>query len=366
MQEKKEITKDSNISSISSLRSFKDIMQKSSSYVDDYTLGLQFPACDCGCYFLFSPLSGSGPCQAINLGIHIGHTNGSNINIPQLTGDPNKIFIVTSLIYDNKSYRTLDFSTYTRSDVIYSRNGLDIQIADVVRLRGSWPYFEMYYFDKEHNIVYEIKGSATYAHWVPDHIQKNMLYSYLLFPDYNFSGTVTLNGDTHDIKGIGSFDHVNGRNINNLNGPGVGFWHADPIMWNDKYISNGIYYLDDNGNPYIKSGIMTLPDGGYHPANSFEIEYLEISEGIDYTGKEKTEKFAPRKWRAKMEADHGTLTYETTPIEVYDPKDNKKLIEPCVLSDIKGEFIGRDGKIIKLTGKGYNEFVRGDINPAKS
>ncbi|MBM3709958.1 MAG: hypothetical protein FJW61_06015 [Actinobacteria bacterium] len=365
MEKKKESSKESSLFGLSSSRSFEEIMHRSSSYVDDYTLGLQFPACDCGCYYLFSPLIGDGPCQAINLGIHVGHTNGSKIEIPQLSGDPNRVFIVTSLICDNKSYRTLDFTTYTRSDVIYSRQGLDLQVADVVRIKGSWPYFEMYYIDKVYNIIYELEGCAGHAHWVSDHIQTNMLYSYLLFPDFKFHGTITFKGISHKIKGIGSFDHVNGRNINNPNGPGVGFWHADPIMWDDKYISNGLFYYDHKGNPYIKSGITTLPDGGYHPSDNFEIEYIELEEGVDYTGKEKVKKVLPRKWRAKMVANHGTLIYETNPIEVFDPESNNKLIEPCIVSHVNGEFHCQNGKVIKLSGKGYNEFVSGAINLSK-
>jgi len=340
-------------------------MQRSSSFVDDYTLGLQFPACDFGSYYLYATLSGNGPCQAINLGVTIGHDTGSNVNIPQLTGDPGKIWIVTSLIYNNKSYRSFDFNSYKRSDAIYSRQGLDLQVKDVARVRGSWPHFEMYFKDKEYGIVYEIEGYAGYAHWVPDHVSTTMAYAYLLFPDFKFFGAISIKGESFNIKGVGSLDHVFGRNISNPSGTVIGFWHADPIMWEDKYASNGLYYLDDKGNPYIKSGVMTVPDGGYHPANNFEIEYLEFAKGNSYTGLEADSQIVPRKWRAKMESSHGILTYETEPIQIFDPKSGAELIEPCVLSNISGEFRSNDGKAMRLTGKCYNEYEGGNLGPSR-
>src|SRR4030042_3461872 len=86
-------------------RSYEEKMKRSSSYVDDYTLGLQFPACDFGSYYLYATLCGNGPCQAINLGLTIGHDTGSNVGIPQLKGDPGKIWIVASLICNNRNFR---------------------------------------------------------------------------------------------------------------------------------------------------------------------------------------------------------------------------------------------------------------------
>jgi hypothetical protein len=136
-------------------------------------------------------------------------------------------------------------------------------------------------------------------------------------------------------------------------------------MWEDKYASNGLFYLDHKGNPYIKGGVMTLPDGGYHPAHNFEIEYLEFAKGTSYSGLEADCQIVPRRWRAKMESSHGTLTYETNPVEVFDPKSGAKLVEPCVLSKVSGEFCDFNGKVIRLTGKCYNEYESGAINPSK-
>jgi hypothetical protein len=351
--------------SLSSPRTFEEIMHRSSSYVDDYTLGLQFPACDFGSYYLYAALSGNGPCQAINLGVTVGHDTGSNVNIPQLTGDPDKIWIVTSVICNNKSYRSFDFTSYRRSDAIYSRQGLDLQVADVARVRGNWPHFELYFKDKEYDIVYEIEGYAGYAHWVPDHVSTTMAYSYLLFPDFKLAGTIIIKGEIFTIEGIGSLDHVFGRNINNPSGPVIGFWHADPVMWDDMYISNGLFYLDDKAKPYIASGVMTLPDGGYHPAKSFKIKYLDFAKGTSFSGGEVDSQIIPRRWRATMESNHGILTYETVPVDIFDPKSGFKLIEPCMLSTVSGEFRSNNGKVIQLKGKCYNEYESGTIDPSK-
>ena len=299
------------------------------------------------------------------MGITVGHDTGSNVRIPQLAGDPGKIWIVTSVIYNNKSYRSFDFSSYKRADAIYSRRGLDVQIADVARIRGSWPYFEIYLKDKQYDIVYELEGQARYAHWVPDHVSTTMAYSYLLFPDFEFFGKITVKGKVNKVRGIGSLNHVFGRNINNPTGTVIGFWHADPILWEEKYVSNGLFYLDDKGNPYISAGVMTLPDGGYHPAPEFKIEYLDFSKGTSYSGIEDDIQVVPRKWRAEMKSSHGILTYDTSPIEVLNPKTGLPIIEPCVLSDVTGKFEGSDGKIINLRGKCYNEYEGGAFDPTR-
>ena len=349
---------------LASPRTAEEIMRGSSNYVDDYSLSLQFPACDWSCYYLYSPILGDGPCHAVNVGIHIGHMEGSEIHIPQFDGDQNGVFVVTAVICDGKLYHSFDVTSYTRSDVIYSRSCLDLQVADVVRIRGRYPYFDMYYRDKVHDITYEFEGRAGYVHWVPDHVMRTNLYSYLLFPDYRFSGAITIKGKTHNIEGLGGFDHVNARVINNKSNPGVGFWQYDPVQWEEKYVSSGLFLIDGEGKPYLTGGMTTLPDGGYHPTDRFEIEYLEFAKGTSFDGAKGDFHNVPIRWRARMELTHGVLTYEITPIEVTNPS-GVKIIEPNVAFYTEGEFRSNSGEVTKLKGKGYNEFVNGSFDPTK-
>ena len=211
--------------------SFEEIMRRSSTYVDDYTMSLQIPHSDWSGYFLFSALDGKGPCQAVNLGVCIGLANGAEHGVPQWDGDPYRLFVIAASISDGISYRLLDDTSYTRSDVIYSRQGLDLQVADVVRVRGSWPYFELYFGDKRHDIVYELEGRARYAHWIPDDVQRGTMYNYVCFPDFAFHGTITVRGTGHQVSGVGGFDHVVARNIGSRSSPGVGILalRSDPL-----------------------------------------------------------------------------------------------------------------------------------------
>ena len=79
---------------------------------------------------------------------------------------------------------------------------------------------------------YVIKPAyAGYAHWIPDHIQRGTMYNYVCFPDFNFHGSITVRGVEHKVKGVGGLDHVVARNVGSKSGPGVGFWHYDPIHW---------------------------------------------------------------------------------------------------------------------------------------
>src|SRR5262249_44551124 len=139
----------------------------------------------------------------------------------------------TSLIHGNTSYRTLDDTTYTRRDVTYARTGVEVQVADVVRLSAKWPHFELCFVDTAHNVVYELAGSASCVHWLPDHVY-SMLYSYALFPNFEFQGKVTVKGVTEQVKGKASFDHISGRNLAAefaAKSRGVGYWLSDPIQW---------------------------------------------------------------------------------------------------------------------------------------
>ena len=343
---------------------FEEIMRSSSTYVDDYTMSLQFPACDWSGYFLFAPLAGDGPCQAVNLGLSVGLETGAEVGVPEWKGDPYRNLLIASVICDGISYRWTDSTTYTRSDVIYSRVGLDVQVADVVRIRGKWPYFELYFRDKVNDIEYELDGRAGWAHWLPDHIQATNLYSYLCFPDFSFAGTITVKGIEHEVRGMGGFDHVVCKTKGSTSSPGIGYWHYDPVMWGEQYVSNGLFYLGRKGEPYIKSGMMTLPDGGYHPADVFEIEYLELAEGTANAGTSGGPQIVPRRWRARMESRHGVLTYETMPMEVRDPS-GQVVIEPNVVFRAEGEFRDRAGKTLPLLGKGHNEYMGAALNPSR-
>lgn len=343
---------------------YEEIMRRSSTFVDDYTMSLQFPACDWSGYFLFAPLEGHGPCQAVNLGVCIGLAKGEEHNVPQWTGDPDRLFAITSVVCDGVSYRWLNDTTYTRRDLVYARQGLDLQVADIVRVRGAFPYYEMYFRDPKHDIIYELEGRAGYVHWVPDHVQRDNLYAYVCFPDFAFRGAITVEGTVHDVHGTGGFDHVAARTVGSTSSPGVGFWHYDPILWDDGHVSNGLFYLGRTGEPYIRSGVMTVPDGGYHPAERFTIEYLELGEGTANAGSSGPAQVVPRRWRATMEAAHGTLVYTTSPLSVRAP-DGTLLVEPNVVFAAEGEFRSRTGEVTRLTGKGHNEYMGAAFDPAR-
>ena len=99
---------------------------------------------------------------------------------------------------------------------------------------------------------------------------------------------------------------------------------------------------------------MTLPDGGYHPAERFTIEYLELGEGTANAGASGGPQIVPRRSRATMAAAHGVLTYTTKPMTVRDP-DGRVVVEPNVVFSAEGEFRSHSGEVIRLVGKGHNE-----------
>jgi hypothetical protein len=337
----------------------QEILRASSSFVDDYTLGLQFPACDWAGYFLFATLSGDGPCQAVNVGLLLGHMEGRDLRMPEMIGDTRGIVVIRSLIHDGVSYRAPDVTSYTRADMVYSRSGLDVQVADVARIRGTWPDFELYFYDPTHDITYELSGRAGCVHWVPDHVYSN-LYSYLVLPDFAFTGTITLKGVQHQVAGMGGLDHVNGRNVTSPSSPGVGFWHYDPIAWDDGTVSNSLYFEGANGQVVIGSGMTTAPDRDYHPG-SFAIDYLEVTDGAANSGLGAMRQPVPRVWRGRLDCGHGTLEYVARAVNVTDP-GGAALTEANSLFEAEGVFRSGGAGERAMRGRGYNEFMGGTLD----
>jgi hypothetical protein len=341
----------------------EQILQSGSSFVDDYTLGLQFPACDFAGYFLFATLDGDGPCRALNLGLLIGTHDGRDLGFPAMVGDAREVVVIRSLIHDGVSYRSPDDSSYTRADVVYSRAGLDVQVADVARLRGRWPDFELFFVDPVHDIVYDLAGRARYAHWVPDHVYSSA-YSYVVFPDFSFEGTITVGGVTHRVSGVGALDHVNGRNVASPSSPGVGFWHYDPVTWDGGAVSNALYFVGNAGEVVVGAGVTTLPDGGYHPSPRCSIEYLEVADGQGNSGLGNVRQSVPREWRVRLEAAPGVLEYLARAVDVLAP-DGSALTEANSLFEATGVFSRSGGGAIDVRGRGYGEFIGGSLDLAE-
>ena len=153
------------------------------------------------------------------------------------------------------------------------------------------------------------------------------------------------------------------RNIGSPSSPGVGFWHYDPVLWSDGHVSNGLFYLGRQGEPYIQSGVMTVPDGGYHPAERFTIDYLEWAKAqrtLAPRARLKSSRGAggPRSRRARHPYvfDHAHA--------VRDP-NGSPLIEPNVVFLAEGEFRSRTGEVLHLTGKGHNEYMGAAFDPSR-
>jgi len=346
------------------LGTHEEILGRGSSFVDDYTLGLQFPACDFAGYFLFAALDGDGPCQALNLGLLVGQHDGRDLGFPEMVGDPRGAVVIRSLIHDGKSYRSPDDSSYTRADVVYSRVGLDVQVADVARIRGRWPFFELFFADPVHDIVYELTGTARYVHWVPDHIYST-IYSYVVFPDFSFEGTITVKGTAHRVSGVGALDHVNGRNVASPTSPGVGFWHYDPVAWEGGGVSNTLSFFGSDGDVVIGAGVTTLPDGGYHPAPRCSVEYLETADGGMNSGVGTGSQSVPRAWRTRLEAEHGTLEYVARAVDVL-AADGSAITEANALVEATGVFCSSSGARIDVRGRGYGEFMGGSMDLSRA
>ena len=200
----------------------------------------------------------------------------------------------------------------------------------------------------------------AYAHWVPDHVYSTM-YSYVVFPEFAFHGTITFQGMAHDVSGIGAFDHVNGRNVASPTSPGVGFWHYDPVMWEGGGVSNILYFVGSAGQVVVGTGVTTVPDGAYHPAPRCSVEHLEIADGGPNSGVGEGAQAVPRKWAspARGSARHARIRGpgRAGSRAVRRCRDGGEL---ALLSG--GRLRGSDGAASELRGRGYGEFMGGSVD----
>ena len=139
------------------------------------------------------------------------------------------------------------------------------------------------------------------------------------------------------MSGIGALDHVNGRNVASPTSPGVGFWHYDPVTWENGGVSNILYFVGSAGETVVAAGVTTLPDGAYHPAPLCSVEYLEIAEGGTNSGVGEGNQPVPRRWRARLEAPHGSLEYVAQAAEVRAPSGHA-MTEANSLFEAAGVF----------------------------
>jgi len=338
--------------------SYEQIMAPSAFGISDYLMGTQFPSSDFAGWFLFAACTDDGPVQAINVGMHVGLPDGSEAGMSQWRPDVRGTVVICSVIVDGVSYRWHDNSSYTRDDVIYLRDAFDVQIANVGRIKGTWPEYSMLFHDPVNDVTVDIVGQARHVVWVPDHFYTTQLHSYALLPDYSFTGTVTVKGTRYSVAGTGGLDHLVGRFQGSPSKARVGYWHYDPIVWDNGLVSAGLSHIDVDGVPVVSSGFSSLPDCGWHPSDNFHVWFHKTLNGTANAGSVGASQPVPREWSARMRMSHGELVYVARARDAVDP-EGKALVEPNVVFDAVGEFTGNDGHVQRLVGRGHNEYMGG-------
>jgi hypothetical protein len=174
--------------------------------------------------------------------------------------------------------------------------------------------------------------------------------------DFEYEGTITVDGVTQEFTGVATLDHPSGRLFKSPTSPGMGWWEYNAFMLDETY---GLYQwkiVDGNGDIVFSEAATNYPDGKYH-VGSLELEYTRFEDRETIV--------APREWTNVVHADHGTFEYTVKAVgqdhDGVPPEPGTPL--PNFLLLLDGTFTDADGNVSQVTGKGTGETVISTLNP---
>jgi hypothetical protein len=312
-------------------------------------LGLRAPELDFEGYWLFALLEEESPFRAVKMGFSVGRYEGEDLGVA-VPGDPGNVLCVIELINVEDS---VSFSTdaLRRSEISQSNENIDILFGDLGRFRGEWPDIKFQMTEPENGIRLDFDLRGNNVHWWPDLALPGTYYRQYVCPDMELTGTITLDGQSHSVKGMGAFDRPFGRLVKSPTSRGVGFWHYDVIMWEDRSTALSWLVTDLSGEKILNYGM-----GNFHRSElllfeHFQIEYLEF-ESRGEGG------MLPRRWKATLSGEDGRLDYEVEALgQKYDSsKPHESFLMPSPVLSCKGGLTTTEGEQLMLKGIGLPEY----------
>lgn len=236
-----------------------------------------------------------------------------------------------------------------------AKKGFDLQCLPYFRLFREYSNLEyrIQAQDPENNISIDLNILPHNFHWWSS--------GYFGTLDSKIEGKVTIKDKTYPALGMGSFEHSFGRFDQPIK---IDFWQYEVVSWYGKKNCYGSLiwsWLDEKGKEArrLKSA-TSLPDKKYHLFDSLQIKYLDM--------KIKNGKRIPTSWQVIAKGKDGTLEYTARLIAM-----DEILIHPSsdfwevhYLIECEGRFIGIEGNIWEIRGKGGGEYVVNRYNPLEN
>lgn len=315
----------------------------------DEHLGLRAPELDFEGYWLFAILEEGSPFRAIKMGFSVGRYEGEDLGAG-VPGDPGNVLCVIELV-NAKDSVSFSSDTLRRHEISQSGEETDILFGSLGRFRGSWPDLKFQMVEPESDIRLEFDLRGRNVHWWPDIILPGTYYRQYVCPDMELSGRVVLGGQSHPVKGMGAFDRPFGRLVKSPASRGVGYWHYDVIVWEDRLTTLSWFVTDLSGETWLNYGMGNFDRSRLLLFEKFEIEYLEFEsrgEGIEL----------PRRWKGTLSGEDGCLEYEVEALgQEYDPdKPHRSFLMPSLLLNCKGVLTTPGGDRRSLKGMGLPEY----------
>lgn len=319
----------------------------------DEQLRFKFPQNDYDAIWLFGAIRGNDRFKAIKVGVNVGTFDGYDWGMKDIVPDPNVCFFNITLIGDDEALIRNEYPA--RGDFQYDHQRLDVALDDRLRIVGEWPH--MYWRLSSGGVTVEFEARMSVAHWYPDFVLKGTSLAAVAIPDFEYSGTITIDGETTPFTGIGTIDRPSGRVFQSPTSKRVGYWQWDGIMLDDAFGLCQWKIVDGQGADAVLTGVTTYPDGAYHPG-VLAIDYVSFEDrgGVPL----------PREMACRLSCDHGQLEYTVRGLgQAYDGTPHERgTVLPNLLYAVDGTFHPADGGASRsFSGRGTGELILSEWNP---
>lgn len=305
--------------------------------------------------------------EALRVGFMLGFYEGIDYGIKSITGDPNKVTLRLEILTKKGLYTYIDQS-FERKDFRHSINKIQMNIGNNLKIiqvndnEINWAVR-----DKSEKLILNLNLKMDLFHLYPSIVLPNNFANVAVSPKTKVSGEVSIDGNKYKVNGFGALDQYWSKKIKSSSAKKYGYSHYEPIMWNEKFASVLYYIISSDRKVYLQDLILSFKDRKIKRLEEINIKH------IDY--KESSGSFSPTNYIISAKGNDLEVEYEVKII----PRDKistwgypeellKSWVPDMPLIYAKGVIREKDGSninIIKINGKGIQEFILVDYNPFK-
>jgi hypothetical protein len=325
-------------------------------------LTAKWPGWD-GWYVFMAPRQADTPVKAIRLSMMTGLYGLDGIDDYADLAGLSAFEVVEFLVMIQTQHTSHLFRRYLpkSTDLAIRRDQLLMVVKDWGEIGGQWPHYRAQMRDPRADIEISLNYDGEDLVWWAD-----LPHFFTYFAAFGeLTGTITFQGQSYTISGLGSFEHGFARkpfNFDSLLKPlrlaqkllpfTLIHYHYNLLLGPDGF-HGGMMLAQGLGLDFRNLGGIYLPDGRFHQLTDITVEYVKMEE-VEGESFRPAVPF-PKRWHIKARADGGTFEYTA-----------RRQAPPALIAtnmvygdfQYEGVYHEAGGQTHHLTGHGYGEYVR--------